>query len=288
MTAERRLAKLESALSPKAATLLWLAEAHEFGSLPAYVNWLIDQPISAAPLERVPMQARAGALEAMRGQPREAAREAAHGAVRDAIFLVELVLKLNVAAEETIRMEGLRYAALFWEMRAIGAEAALARRNRSRAVRSASSLRERSQAWFAATTALLTGIYAAEEARLLLERRYLDDHPALFPDAIADWGRFRESAERLTGLGDALRPLMMGTTRSHGSAPDLDLEALRSGARAQALAEVAMLVDEARTATLDAMGDVEGASSMAARRLRAIATAARPEIPSRDHATGRA
>lgn len=52
MTAERRLAKLEGALSPKAATLLWMHEAHEFGSLPAYVDWLIDQPISVAPLER--------------------------------------------------------------------------------------------------------------------------------------------------------------------------------------------------------------------------------------------
>jgi hypothetical protein len=38
MTAHRRLAKLEGALSPKAATLLWLAEAHRFGSLPAYAD----------------------------------------------------------------------------------------------------------------------------------------------------------------------------------------------------------------------------------------------------------
>jgi len=48
------------ALSPKAATLLWLEEAHEFGSLPAYVDWLIDQRISVAPLERAP-RLRAGA-----------------------------------------------------------------------------------------------------------------------------------------------------------------------------------------------------------------------------------
>ena len=168
MTAERRLAKLEGALSPKAATLLWLAEAQQFGSLHAYVAWLIDQPISVAPLERVPAQARAAALEVMRGQPREAVREAAHQAVRDAIFLVELVLKLNVVAEETIKVEGLRYAALFWEMLAISAEATLARRSRSRADRSGSNLAERWQAWYAATVALLTGIYAAEEARLLL------------------------------------------------------------------------------------------------------------------------
>jgi len=288
MIAKHRLAKLEGALSPKAATLLWLGEAHEFGSLPAYVDWLIDQPISAAPLERVPEQARAAAVKALRGQPREAVREASRQAIRDAIFLVELVLRLNSVAEEMTRIEGLRYAVSFWEMRALSAEAELARRNRSRGGRSAASLVERGQAWCAATTALLTGIYAAEEARALLERRHLDGHPALFPDATAAWGRVRESVERLTGLGDALRPLMMGTTRSHGSAPDLDLEALRSGARAQALAVAARLVDEARAATLDVMGDVEGASSIAARRLRAIATAARPEVPSRDNSAGRA
>jgi len=77
-------------------------------TLPAYVDWLIDQPISVAPLQRVPEQARAAAVEAMRGQPREVVRDAAHGAVRDAIFLVELVLKLNVPAEETIQLLGLR------------------------------------------------------------------------------------------------------------------------------------------------------------------------------------
>jgi hypothetical protein len=272
MTTEHRLAKLEGALSPKAATLLWLAEAHQFGSLPAYVSWLIDQPISAAPLERVPTQARAGALEAMRGQPREAVRDAAHRAVRDAVFLVELVLRLNSGAEETIRIEGLRYAALFWEMRTIGAEAELARRSRSRAARSAASLTERWQEWCTATAAFLTGIYAAEEARKLLERRYLDGHPALFPDAIADWERLRVSVERLAGLGGGLPPLVEGRRRAHRSAsversaPDLD--ALRARARSEVPDLAARLVDQARAATLDILGDAEGATSLVGRRLR--------------------
>jgi hypothetical protein len=272
MITERRLAKLEGVLSPKATTLLWLTEAHQFRSLPAYVDWLIDQPISAAPLERVPTQARAAAVEALRGQPREAVQEAAHGAVRDAIFRVELVLRLNSVAEETIRIEGLRYAVFFWEMRAISAEAELARRDRSRAGRSGSGLVVRWQAWCTASAAFLTGIYAAEEARLLLERRYLDGHPALFPDAIADWGRLRERVERLASLGGALPPLPVGHHRAPGSAeiepPDLDLDALRFGARAQAPAVASRLVDEARAATLDVLGDTEGATSIAARRLR--------------------
>ena len=273
MTAERRLAKLEGALSPKAATLLWLAEAQEFGSLPAYVEWLIDQPVSAAPLERVPAQARAAAVQAMHGQLREAAREAAHGAVRDGLFLVELVLRLNSAAEETIRMEGPRYAIFFWEMRALSAETTLAWRNRSRVARSTSSLAEHWQAWCEGSTGLLTGIYAAEEARLLLERRYLDGHPALFPEVIDKLERLRESVERLAGLGDALGPLMDGRRRAPRSAdikprgPDLD--ALRSGARTQAPALAAQLIEEARAAALDVLGDTESATSMMARKPRA-------------------
>ncbi len=54
MSSERRLARLEGTLSPTAAALLWLTEAHGFGTLVAYVAWLIDQPASAAPLYRVP------------------------------------------------------------------------------------------------------------------------------------------------------------------------------------------------------------------------------------------
>jgi hypothetical protein len=273
MTAERRLAKLEGALSPKAATLLWLAEAHQFGSLPAYATWLIDQPISAAPLERVPTQARAGTVEALRGQPREVVREAVHHVVRDAIFGVELVLRVNSVAQETIGIEGLRYAVLFWEMRALSAEAELARRSRSRAGRSAAILVERWQEWCSATSALLTGIYANEEARAHLERRYLDGHAALFPDTAADWERLRERAEPLASLSGALPPRPVGHRRAARSAeiapPGLDLDALRASARTQAPAVASRLVDEARTATLDVLGDTEGATSIMARRLRA-------------------
>ena len=110
-------------------------------------------------------------------------------------------------------------------MRALTAEAALARRNRSHACVSASSLAERWQAWCTATATLLTGICEAEEARLLLERRYLDGHVALFPEAIKDWERLRENAKCLASLGGALPPLPVGRRRAPRSA---EIEALVS------------------------------------------------------------
>jgi hypothetical protein len=263
MTAERRLAKLEGALSPKAATLLWLAEAQEFGSLEAYVDWLIDQPISAAPLELVPEQSERAARAAMRGQPREAVREAAHRAVRDAVFLVELVTRLNLAAVEVSRIEGLRYAVLYWQMRALSAEASLSGDAASRQVKSASTSRWRT--WCTDVAGLVTRLHAAEEARAHLERQYLDGHPALFPDTIEDGARLREGAERLAGLGDSLSPLIEGGRRRK----TVDLAGLRTAARKDAPTLTAQLVDEVRLATLDVLGDRAAASAIAALRFRA-------------------
>ena len=256
MTAERRLARLEGALSPRAAALLWLAEAHQFPTLPAYVAWLIDQPICAAPFERVPEQARA-----------------ARQALRDAVFLVELVIRLNLAAEETIRIESLRYAALFWEMRAMSAEAQLETTRTSRGTRGGRTARWTS--WRAAVARLIGNLYLAEEARAHLERRYLEGAPTQFPDLAADWLRLREQAERLADLGDVVG---VSTARVEGAGhrrgrssrrPEIELRQLRAAAVDRAPEEAKSLVDAARAAALDVLGDTDGAATIAERRLRA-------------------
>ncbi|OGN88096.1 MAG: hypothetical protein A2X23_10990 [Chloroflexi bacterium GWC2_73_18] len=268
MTAARRLARLDGALCPTAAILLWLEEAHRFGSLPAYVTWLLDQPLSAAPLVRVPEQAEAAVLQAMRGQPREAVRQAARQAVRGAVFLVEFVIQLNRAAEETTRLEGLRHAALFWQWRALTLEAELAAADAAAGGRApAGTLPERWRAWCGAVADLLTELYATEEARGLLERRYLDGHPALFPDAARDWQALREQAERLAALGGSLAVSPPERPGRRGR-PELDLDALRTAARALAPAQAADLADLARAAALDLLGDADGAAALAERRLR--------------------
>lgn len=58
-----------------------------------------------------------------RGQPRDVIRAAANQAVRDAIFLVELVLEINAAAADLVQTADLRVTALAWQLRALQAEA---------------------------------------------------------------------------------------------------------------------------------------------------------------------
>jgi hypothetical protein len=263
VTAQRRLARLEGALSPKGATLLWLTDAHGFPTLPAYVDWLIDQPEEAAPLWRVPEQAETAVRAAMRGESREAVRGAVRQAVRDAVFLVELVIRLNLAAEEATRVEGLRYAALFWEMRALTAEAELERGADGSAGRR--PVARRAAAWRGAVTDWLTSLSAAEEARLLLERRYLDGRGVLFPDLGRDWDALRETGARLAALDDALPTLGDRTPRRRGLQ---NLSPRRSAIARRAAAHAACLADTAREAALDLLGDTEGAVTIAERRLR--------------------
>ena len=199
----------------------------------------------------------------MRGQPRRRSREAVHQAVRDAVFLVELVLRLNLAAEETIRIEGLRYAALFWEMRALTAEAELERGTDGAGGRR--PIARRWAAWRAAVTDWLTSLAAAEEARLLLERRYLDGRGVLFPDLGRDWEALRETGARLAALADALPALGDGRSRSRGLQ---NLSPRRTAVAGRAAAQAAGLADTAREAALDLLGDTEGAVAIAERRLR--------------------
>jgi hypothetical protein len=194
VTAKARLAKLEDTLSPKAATLLWLAEAHQFPTLPAYVAWLVDQPAEAAPFWRVPEGAERAVRASMRGQPRDVVEAAAHQAVRDAVFLVELVLRLNVDAAELVRTETLRAVALAWEARALAApgEPDVAAHGRGLKAPCWATWRDAIAKW-------TRSLDRAEQARHDLERLYLDGRNVLFPDQASACHALAELTERTTG-----------------------------------------------------------------------------------------
>jgi hypothetical protein len=267
MTLKQRVDGLEGRLSPRAATLLWLTEAHAFGSSSRYTAWLVDQPSSAYPLNRVPYQAKAAAAAGTKGLPAELTEEATRKAVRDALFLVNLIFAINLQAEEATRFEGLRSVALSEGMGAITLGAELATYD---PIAGGTGHAQRWADWLATARSWLSHLYVAEDARVLLERRYLDGRPSLFPELASEWASVLECAEALVGLAHRLS--VDEPARSRGSMrmarpKGLDLAALRAAAQEGVEAEAARLVDAARADTLCAMGDFSGAAAIVKKSL---------------------
>jgi hypothetical protein len=107
MTAERRLAKLEEALSPTQLVLRWLAEAHAYGSLEAYVGSLLDLPAEQQPIDRLCREAYDGSRARLRGKLAEQIRQAVNSALRETVFRFELVMRINVTTHELLDRETL-------------------------------------------------------------------------------------------------------------------------------------------------------------------------------------
>lgn len=85
MTLARRLAVLETALSPTELILRWLQEAHDFGDIESYTRSLLGEPSPEGPLDRLAREAAQGARAGLRGkqEPGDApGRSDVSGAVR--------------------------------------------------------------------------------------------------------------------------------------------------------------------------------------------------------------
>jgi hypothetical protein len=96
MTAsQRRLAHLEAALSPREAVLLWMSVAHQYPTVPAYMDSLKDAPDTRYPMMWLPEQVAQAVRTAMKGAKPEAITRAARTAVREVAFLFYLQLQLN-------------------------------------------------------------------------------------------------------------------------------------------------------------------------------------------------
>jgi hypothetical protein len=121
MTAERRIAKLEEALTPTQRVLAWLDEAHIFGGLSEYVDSLLDQPAEAFPANRLTWEA-AEAVRAQRRRSKGDVDAEVLRAVRGTLFRFQLVLRINVVAHEMIERETLVYAATTGQLAALASD----------------------------------------------------------------------------------------------------------------------------------------------------------------------
>ena len=86
-TGKRRIEKLETGLTPKQAFILWLKDAHSFDGIKEYVQYLKDQPESAAPIPRLTDQVEQAVKQRLKGRPREEIDKAVRQAYKDVLFL---------------------------------------------------------------------------------------------------------------------------------------------------------------------------------------------------------
>jgi hypothetical protein len=205
VTVARRLAALETSLGPTERVLAWLDEAQAFGSLTAYVDSLLDQPPETFPINRLAREAASAARTEMK-RPAEAVDEAVRRALRATIFRFELVVRINVLAHEMIDREALIYAALAGQLAILVSDERTERRSDPAYSRRMAQCRDIS-------AGRVVELLAAQEARSIVEQRYLGGHPALFLDGIDQSAEQLRLAQGAGGHGRSDRRARRGGSR---------------------------------------------------------------------------
>jgi hypothetical protein len=239
MTLDRRLARIEESLSPTQLVLRWLGEAHAFGDVPAYTEAVLAKDPPELPLDRLAQEAARGARSATRGKRPEIVDAAVRTALRETVFRFELVMRINVTAHDLLDREALIAAAL-------SAHVSLLVSADQKIRRADPTYTERFITCRDLLISRLTELQAAGEARAIVEGRYLDGHPALFPELAKAWqGQCRESG--------VIADMAVRLAEFDDVPPDAppDPESL-SGRAAQLVAD---LVEPAKVEALDKLGE---------------------------------
>ena len=243
MTTERRLAKVEASLTPLELVRRWLAEAHAYDDFTAYFEAILPLGIEGLPLDRLAREARESAETAGRGTPRDDRSKAVQTAIRQTVFLYQLVLRILILATERLDREELRYAALTAQL--------------GLAVSGESILGSRSEALMKLGTMAMTWateLRAHEAARDRVETKYFAGTSTLYPETLRRWTEQRQLSDALVDVIGRLAELD-GLDPLPGTDPDA------FAARVDQLE--ADHVEPARVKALDEMGDGRRAASIA-------------------------
>jgi hypothetical protein len=253
MTLKRRLDAIEPSLSPTQLVLRWLAEAHTYDDVPAYVISLLTQEPPVAPLDRLARDAERVARTAMRGKRPEVISAAVRSALRETVFRFELVMRINVTVHDLLDHEAL-LEALFAAHLAL-----LLHDDRKQRLADESHLHRLAQC--RDLTALqLQELVATRDAISRVEARYLEGRGALFPEvagALED--QIRRSQELAVMATDSAE--LDGVEPPEPEDPDT-LES-RTG---QLMAD---LVEPAKSTALEKLGEGKPAFDIANAWLRA-------------------
>lgn len=194
MTAERRLARIETSLSPTELVLRWLDEAHGHDSFVGYSRAIYALGPGALPLDRLVREARDAAEAGSRRGSREKRDETIRAAIRQSVFLFHLVMQAIVLAEAALERETLMCTALSAHLGLVMADDGEAGHSifRSRA--------EGLTALRGGAVARASELRALETARGRVEARFLGGHPALFPATVRSWTGQRERTDAIAEI----------------------------------------------------------------------------------------
>lgn len=258
MTVASRLAAVEAQLSPTELVLRWLAEAHAYDDIGSYSASLLDADPAAYPMDRLAREAKEGAIARTHGRPRSDADGAVRAAIIATLVRVQIVLRINVLAQDFVDREVLVQAAL-------AAYLGLAIESR------ASPTGDRASIGVVRCRDLLLGrvteLHAIETARAQVEARFLNGSPALFPAGQRAWEEQRTQSETMAVIALRLAEL-------DGCDPPVPEDAAAVDAAVAQL--VADHVEPARSTAYNEFGDGRRAVAVATRWLRHKLTADGP------------
>lgn len=253
-TATARLTGLEATLSPTELIVRWLDDAHSYGGAQAYVTALLDEPPERYPLNRLLGEAAAGARATASVRRGPELDGAIRKALRETTFRFDLVMRINTTTHDLVERASLMHVALA----GYGSHVA----SQGRGARPAGAAHnEDVRACLAIADRQVTELMAADEARSIVEARYLAGHPALFPDEVA---RFEEVLERV----QVQTVLTMRLAELDGLPPGDPGNPDAVAHRASELVED--LVEPARSSALEKLDEVREAITIATDWVRRV------------------
>jgi hypothetical protein len=261
-----RLAKLDRSLPPREAVLLWFETASRYPSLSDYSRACLTQDNPRAYLGQIHGRVVASVADALAGERPPAIARATRLALRDAVFLYQLVLVLNATVADFAQLAYLRSLVV---VRGLGplmadvlSEDAEARRVDPDGARRVDIAWE---SWLESAEALVADVRVERIARASLDEVYFGGRSVLLPDAAEAWQGLVEQADRLAQIAEELREPYR--TRA-GIPPGWVMASEPADLAKRARWRAIQLADDARVAGFMFLGEDQPARAIVERELR--------------------
>lgn len=234
----RRIAAIETGLSPKAIVLAWLAEAQQYEGLDTYLEAELNERPTRMPLDHL-LEATIRSVEARtRGASQKDARDAREHDLRAVAFRFFLIHQSWILTHSALDRERLIYGTL--------ACMGVLHLTDNDELPLDSPLADRSGTLRKLAVSRVTELHGLELARERISARYLDGRSILLPGMERDWAKQVHDCEELAVMAIRLAEL-------DGRRP-LEPEGLEPS-EALIVRRVADHVDAAKVKTYDLLGD---------------------------------